>query len=98
MSPSSPSRYNPPVISNGAGRLFLPLSLLRKRRPAQREISLPLSWVPLDKSEGVVKGHFSSAVFPTPRSCQRGEDQSSGNVTANHLSVKPIVSPTIDTA
>jgi len=55
-------------------------------------------WVPLDKSEGVVKGHFSSAVFPTPRSCQRGEDQSSGNVTANHLSVKPIVSPTIDTA
>src|SRR5258707_1137454 len=30
----------PPVISNGAGRLFLPHSLLRMRRPAQREISL----------------------------------------------------------
>ena len=29
-----------PVISNGAGRFFLPLSLLRKGRPAQREISL----------------------------------------------------------
>jgi hypothetical protein len=54
--------------------------------------------VPLDKSEGVVKRHFSSAVFSAPRRCQRVEDQSSGNVTANHLSVKLIVSPTIDTA
>ncbi len=30
----------PSVISNGAGRLFLPHSLLRMRRPEQREISL----------------------------------------------------------
>lgn len=35
-----PSRRVPPVISNGAGRLFLPASLLRSGRPAQREISL----------------------------------------------------------
>jgi len=31
-------RSPPTVISNEAGRLFLPLSLLRNRRPAQREI------------------------------------------------------------
>src|SRR6266478_5000957 len=31
------------VISNGVGRLFPPHSLLRMRRPAQREISLPPS-------------------------------------------------------
>ncbi len=48
------ARPHPPVIcgfcipdavtgSNGAGQLFLPHSLLRMRRPAQREISRPLS-------------------------------------------------------
>jgi hypothetical protein len=36
--PSSP----PTVISDGAGRFLLPHSLLRMRRPAQREISLLL--------------------------------------------------------
>src|SRR5260370_19738441 len=42
--PSNPRAPLPhTVISNGAGRLFLPHSLLRMRRPAQREISLPLS-------------------------------------------------------
>jgi hypothetical protein len=35
-------RYPHPVISNGAGRLFLPHLLLQMRRLAQREISLPL--------------------------------------------------------
>src|SRR5207244_7701260 len=44
--PAGAPRASPSnVISNGAGRLFLPLSLLRKRRPAQREISLLLDSV-----------------------------------------------------
>src|SRR5712691_4188600 len=37
-----PARPRPPVISNGASRLFSSASLLRMRRPAQREISLLL--------------------------------------------------------
>src|SRR6266853_1694692 len=37
----SPPRQ-PTVISNGAGRSFLPRSLLRIRRPAQRETALLL--------------------------------------------------------
>src|SRR6266704_519592 len=39
------SRPPPPVISNGASRLFSSASLLRSGRLAQREISLPLSSV-----------------------------------------------------
>src|SRR5260370_12124230 len=38
-----PARSRPPVISNGAGRLFPSHSLLRMRRPAQRVISLLFS-------------------------------------------------------
>src|SRR6266850_2186928 len=34
-----------PVISNGAGRLFLPASLLRSGRLAQREISLLFAFI-----------------------------------------------------
>src|SRR6266850_669204 len=40
----SPHRPHPPVISNGASRLFLPASLLRSGRFVQREISLPRGW------------------------------------------------------
>jgi hypothetical protein len=61
-------------------------------------MSAKTTWVPLDKSEGVVKAQFSGAVFLTPRGGQRVEGEDSGNLTVNHFSVKPIVSPTIDTA
>jgi len=41
--PAGAPRASPlPVISNGAGRLFLPLSLLRMRRPADVR---NLSWL-----------------------------------------------------
>src|SRR6266850_5202571 len=43
LPPVPPRRPRHPVISNGAGRLFLPHSLLRMRRPAKREISLLFS-------------------------------------------------------
>ncbi len=39
----NPRHYT--VISSGAGRLFLPHSLLRTRRPAQREISLLFAFI-----------------------------------------------------
>jgi hypothetical protein len=54
--------------------------------------------VPLDKSEGVVKRHLFAAMLAAPRGSQRVEGEDSGNLTVNHFPVKPIVSPTIDTA
>ncbi len=61
-------------------------------------------WVPLDKSEGVVKRHFFTLLLRNAfqhRLIFRGlEDRSSGTLTVNQLFGGPyeqIVPPTIDT-
>src|SRR3990172_8046406 len=52
-------------------------------------------WVPLDKSEGVVKAKFCLAVFFAPHGSQRVEDEDSGNLTVNHFSVESFHQPSI---
>jgi hypothetical protein len=53
--------------------------------------------VALDENEGVVKAQFSRAVFFAPLVARGGRTKNSGNLTANHFSVKRIVPPHIDT-
>ena len=73
----------------------------RLAHPLNFELALDFTGarVPLDKSEGVVKAQLFGAVLRAPLWLpEMVEDQDSGNLTVNHFSVKPIVSPTIDTA
>ena len=92
--------FAPPSMANflRASKILGTSILVPQQGGWPRRKILGRIWVPLDKSEGVVKAQNSSAVFFTPRCCQRVEDEDSGNVTVNHFPVKRIVSPTIDTA
>jgi hypothetical protein len=53
--------------------------------------------VALDENEGAVKAQFARAVFFAPLVARGARTKNFGNLTVNHFSVKPIVSPTIDT-